>query len=112
MRVVLRQLLDNAIKYTSSRVERRIGIEGTRDGGFVTYRVSDNGVGFNPAHAGKLFGMFQRLHAERKLEGTGIGLAIVKRIVERHGGRVAAEGRPNGGAAFSFALPAGEDEGG
>lgn len=106
--VVLRHLISNAIKYTVPRQERRIEVGGVCEGDWATYHVSDNGVGFNPAHASKLFGMFQRLHAGDVYDGTGIGLAIVKRIVERHGGRVWAEGTPNEGARIFFTMPRGE----
>jgi light-regulated signal transduction histidine kinase (bacteriophytochrome) len=106
VRVVFRHLLGNAVKYTLPRPERRIRVSGRREGRDVTVRIEDSGVGFNPAYADKLFGVFQRLHGGEEFEGTGIGLAIVKRIVTRHGGRVWAEGLEDAGAAFSFTLPA------
>jgi light-regulated signal transduction histidine kinase (bacteriophytochrome) len=105
LRVVLHQLLANAVKFTASRPERRIEVRAVREEGAVWYEVADSGIGFDPAHVKKLFGLFQRLHAREGFTGTGIGLAIVKRIVERHGGRVRAEGAVGRGATFAFTIP-------
>jgi signal transduction histidine kinase len=106
LRQVWDNLLSNAVKYTAPRDLRRIEVVGERKGAEAVYRVRDTGVGFDPRYAHKLFGVFQRLHTTAEFPGTGIGLAIVKRIVERHGGRVEAESRPGEGAEFRFFLPA------
>ena len=99
-------LLSNAVKYSAPRGdEARITVEGDVRDHHVRYRVSDNGVGFDMRYRDKLFGVFQRLHAQDEFEGTGVGLAIVHRIVARHGGRLDAEGEPGRGAVFSFELP-------
>lgn len=99
-------LLSNALKFSAGRSRPEIGISGVSNGDVVTYTVRDNGVGFDPKHADRLFRVFQRLHSAADFEGTGIGLALVRRIVERHGGTVWAEGRPDEGATFHFSLPA------
>ena len=98
-------LLDNAIKFTAPKADAVIHVGATANDQETVYCVKDNGVGFDMQYVDKLFGVFQRLHGSERFAGTGIGLAIVKRIVTRHGGRVWAEGRVNEGAAFYFAIP-------
>ncbi|NUS39386.1 MAG: hypothetical protein HOQ02_10240 [Lysobacter sp.] len=110
--VLLRQawvnLLSNAIKYSAPRGEAaHIEVSGEREGDTVRYRIRDNGVGFDMRYADKLFGVFQRMHAQDEFEGTGVGLAIVQQVVERHGGRVSAQATPGEGACFTIELPAG-----
>ena len=107
LRIALENLLGNAFKFTARTAGARIefGCERTRQA--ATYYVRDNGAGFDPAYAAKLFGPFQRLHTEKEFAGTGIGLATVQRIVHRHGGRVSAEAAVDQGATFRFTLHGG-----
>ena len=105
IRQVLVNLLSNAVKFTRPRSEPAIEVGGTTGQDENMYYVRDNGVGFDMRYADKLFGVFQRLHAQDEFEGTGIGLAIVKRIVERHGGRVWAQAAAGAGATIFFTLP-------
>ena len=99
---VLENLINNAWKFTSKRANARIEIGVKDDGGPPAFFVRDNGAGFDPQHAAKMFRPFQRLHSDREFSGTGIGLATVQRIVQRHGGRTWAEGEPEKGATIYF----------
>ena len=107
--VVIRQvwcnLIGNALKYSARRAKPKICISGRVENGEAIYQVEDNGAGFDMRYADKLFGVFQRLHRNEDFSGTGVGLAIVHRIIKRHGGRVWAKGSPDAGACFQFALP-------
>jgi len=106
LKQVFVNLISNAIKYSSKKENPEIEIGSTPEEKAITYYVKDNGSGFNMNYKNKLFGVFQRLHGNSEFEGIGIGLAIVQRIVVRHGGHVWAEGEVNKGAVFYFSLPA------
>jgi signal transduction histidine kinase len=97
-------LLSNALKFSANRDKPRVVVSAVSDEKECIYFVRDNGAGFDPRYQSKLFGVFQRLHSANEFPGTGVGLALVHRIVERHGGRVWAEGKPGEGATFYFAL--------
>lgn len=105
MKQVLLNLLGNAIKYSSKKALPEIEIGAVDEDRRIVYYVRDNGAGFNMAYRGKLFGVFQRLHSAEDFEGSGVGLALVKRIIEKHNGEVWAEGIEGGGATFYFSLP-------
>ncbi|PKO65985.1 MAG: hypothetical protein CVU20_15890 [Betaproteobacteria bacterium HGW-Betaproteobacteria-14] len=102
---VLANLIGNALKFSAGREAPRVEIGCCQDGGEQAFFVRDNGAGFDMRYADRLFGMFQRLHSEKDFPGTGVGLAIVKRLVERHGGRIWAESSPDAGATFYFTVP-------
>jgi PAS domain S-box-containing protein len=106
IRLVLTNLFANAIKFTGRQSAPKIEITGQEQDGQRLYCIRDNGVGFDPRYTHKLFNVFQRLHSQDEFEGTGVGLAIVQRIIHRHGGRVWAESELDRGAAFFFTLPA------
>jgi signal transduction histidine kinase len=103
LRQVLFNLVDNAVKYSAEQAEPTVWLG--HDAARGAYFVRDNGIGFDMAHAGKLFGLFQRLHAGSKVPGMGVGLAIVSRIIERHGGRIWADSKPGQGTTFWWTLP-------
>jgi PAS domain S-box-containing protein len=107
LRQVWVNLIGNALKYSANAAEPRVQVGGRVEGAECVYWVRDNGAGFDMRYAEKLFKVFQRLHDASEFEGTGVGLAIVQRIVTRHGGRIWAEGKPGEGACFQFTLPAG-----
>lgn len=110
LRVAIENLFGNAWKFTAKKPEATVTFGRAASGGRAAFVVRDDGVGFDMAHAGNLFGAFQRLHHERDFPGNGIGLATVQRVILRHGGEVRAEGAPGAGAAFFFTLPDADEE--
>jgi signal transduction histidine kinase len=104
LEIALTNLMENAVKFTGTRAEARIEFGRAEKDGHAGFFLRDNGVGFDMRHAGLLFGPFQRLHKASEFPGTGVGLATVKRVVHRHGGRVWAESEPDRGATFGFTL--------
>lgn len=110
MRQLFQNLIGNGLKYRREGVPPVVRVTATRprDGAGCVIEVSDNGIGFEQEYAERIFGIFQRLHGRSAYEGTGVGLAICRKICERHGGRIAALGRPGGGATFTVTLPGGD----
>jgi signal transduction histidine kinase len=106
MRQLLQNLVTNALKFRAEGVPPKIDIEGRRRGAVVEITVSDNGIGFEPQYATRIFRAFERLHGIGAYPGTGIGLALCRKIVERHLGTITAQGRPGRGATFTVTLPA------
>jgi len=104
MHQVMFNLISNAVKYSSKKENPVVEIFSEENNGEIIFTVKDNGVGFDMQYADKLFGVFQRLHSQEDFEGTGIGLALVQRVITKHGGKVSADGKVNEGAVFNFSL--------
>ena len=104
LRQVFSNLIGNAVKFTEKTAAPRIEIGAREENGTTVYYVRDNGAGFDMAYADKLFGVFQRLHTQEEFEGTGVGLAIVQNIIQRHGGKIWANSHPGEGTVISFSL--------
>ena len=105
LRQVWTNLLSNALKYSRKKETTKIEVACTKENEMICYSVSDNGAGFDMKYADRLFGVFQRLHKVNDFEGTGVGLALVKSIIHRHGGKIWAEAEVDKGAKFYFTLP-------
>ena len=106
LRIALANLLENAFKFTGHTTDARVEISGARDGENLCVQVRDNGAGFDPEHAERMFSPFKRLHAKSEFAGTGLGLATVQRVIHRHAGSITACAAVGRGASFSFTLPA------
>jgi signal transduction histidine kinase len=106
LRIALGNLLSNAFKFTRNVHQPRVEVSGRRQGHHIVYAIKDNGVGFDPRYARRLFGFFQRMHTEAEFEGLGMGLALAKRLIERHGGTIWIEAAKDRGAEVRFTLPA------
>ena len=105
IRQVWSNLISNAVKFTSKEKNPHIVISCRNSDDYCEFSVRDNGIGFDMKNAERIFGVFKRLHGARQYDGTGVGLAIVQRIIQKHGGSIRAEGKPGEGAAFFFSLP-------
>ena len=105
LREALTQLLANALKFTRPRLQASISLTGRQELGQCVLTLADNGVGFNPAYQARLFQPFSRLHSTKAFEGLGLGLAITRKIIERHGGEIEASSEPGGGCRVSVRLP-------
>jgi light-regulated signal transduction histidine kinase (bacteriophytochrome) len=103
---LFQNLIGNAVKFVAPGVRPHVTVGAARDGAHWRFTIEDNGIGIDPRHAERVFGMFQRLHTRDQFEGTGIGLAIARKVVEHHGGTISAAPRPGGGSCFMFTLPA------
>ncbi len=110
MELIFQNLIGNCLKYKSEKAAPEIRIGAVRQGSEWVFSVEDNGIGFDPEHAEKIFIMFERLHSRDKYKGDGMGLAICRKIIENHGGRIWAESKPGEGAAFRFTLLADRGE--
>ncbi len=106
LREVWKALLNNAVKFTRHQSPAKIHITSRNENGYYVFSIKDNGIGFDIRYADKLFQLFQKLHSDTEFEGTGASLAIAKRLIARHGGKIWAESVPNEGSVFFFALPA------
>jgi signal transduction histidine kinase len=103
---LFQNLIGNAVKFVAPGVRPHVVVSAKRAGAAWRFSIEDNGIGIEPRHLERVFGMFQRLHTRDEFEGTGIGLAIARKVVERHGGWISAAPREAGGTCFEFTLPA------